>query len=97
MSLSQLVEVSWIGATSLMILGAASPDVAVIPIKLDQDAANVAQAGLADEWDARELATSVVGSNKALVLGSDGRSWKFQGEGSWPAFSDKLTALAYPG
>ncbi|GAA2108433.1 hypothetical protein GCM10009841_28870 [Microlunatus panaciterrae] len=95
--LSQLIDVSWVTPTTMMILGAGSPDVSVVPIRLDQDASQVLQVGLSDEWDAVALATSAAATNKALVLGRNSRSWRFQGEGSWPSFSDKLSALAYPG
>jgi dipeptidyl aminopeptidase/acylaminoacyl peptidase len=96
---TQIADVAWLDATELLLLGAANNDAAMAPVRVTADASRVsAEGGEPAKWDAQQL-TVLYRPQTAIVVGSEGRSWRNEGS-QWLPFLDGIEgikAIAYPG
>ncbi len=99
LTLSRILDVAWLNATSLMILAATVEDGnAFEPYVLDQDGSTIRVVGQSDDWRARALAISPrEEESRAMLLGDKGIIWRYQDESRWENFGEGFTAIAYPG
>lgn len=94
---SRLVDVGWADATTLMVLAAEDAKKPVKPYKLDVNAADIAELGQSDNWQAETLATSPrPRAVRAVIVGRTG-SWRYEDEYRWPVLAQGLAAAAFPG
>lgn len=98
LDVQQIVDVGWSDATNLMLLGSADESSEPEPYLLDQEGAVTRLIGQSDDWQAESVAVSPRSQGtRAMVLGSDGRIWRFEDENRWLEYGADLSALAYPG
>jgi hypothetical protein len=97
--ITQIADVAWLDATELLLLGAANKDAAMAPVRVTADASRVSvEGGEPANWDAQQL-TVLYRPQTAIVVGSEGRSWRNEGS-QWLPFLDGIEgieAIAYPG
>jgi Lipoprotein LpqB beta-propeller domain/Sporulation and spore germination len=89
-----MVDVAWLDATELLVLGAALADTALAPYLVVQDASTITPHGEPGNKDGKELAV-LPGRQTAIILGGDGRLWR--DDGSQLPTTDTVSAIAYPG
>ena len=93
---TQISDLAWLDANELLLLGAASKDAALAPIRVMSDASQIsAEGGEPANWNAREL-TVLYRPQTTIVVGSEGRAWRNDGS-QWLPFLDGVDAIAYPG
>jgi Lipoprotein LpqB beta-propeller domain/Sporulation and spore germination len=92
--IAKIVDVAWLDATELLVLGAAPGDTALAPYRVVQDASRIAPHGEPGNKNGVELA-ALPGRQPALIRGPDGRLWK--DDGSQLPIKAVITAIAYPG
>ncbi len=91
---SRLLDVAWIDATDLLVLGASGP-VAPQTYRISQDASTItAESGSASR-DAVELSVQLP-TQTAIIVGENGQSYR-NDTGQWTPFVDKVSTIAYPG
>jgi hypothetical protein len=93
--LRRLQDLSWVDATDLLVLGAASKTTSLQPFRISQDASRITPEGESTNWDPVEL-TVLLGSQAAIVIGRDGQSYRDEGN-QWAPYVDKVSTIAYPG
>jgi hypothetical protein len=94
-AINRFVDVAWLDATELMVLGAANPDTAYAPFRVVQDASRITKEGEPENWDALEV-TVLPRTQTAIIVGRGGQTWKYNGS-QWVPFVDKVSTIAYPG
>ncbi|WP_114560794.1 GerMN domain-containing protein [Desertihabitans aurantiacus] len=92
-----VAAVEWTSATSLLVLGATTPDGPLLPWTVDQDGAGMNQVG-SGSWSARSLhAHASDQTAPAAVVGRDGQLWVRETDFSWPEKMQGVRAAAYRG
>jgi hypothetical protein len=94
-AINRFVDVAWLDATELMVLGAANTDTAYAPFRVVQDASQITKEGEPENWDALEV-TVLPRTQTAIIVGRGGQTWKYNGS-RWVPFVDKVSTIAYPG
>jgi lipoprotein LpqB-like beta-propeller protein/sporulation and spore germination protein len=93
---TQIADLAWLDANDLLLLGAASKDAALAPIRVTADASQIsAEGGEPANWHAREL-TVLYRPQTTIVVGSEGRTWRNDGS-QWLPFINGVDTIAYPG
>ena len=93
---TQIADLAWLDANDLLLLGAASKDAALAPIRVTADASQIsAEGGEPANWNAREL-TVLYRPQTTIVVGSEGRTWRNDGS-QWLPFINGVDTIAYPG
>jgi hypothetical protein len=93
---TQIADLAWVDANDLLLLGAASKDAALAPIRVTADASQIsAEGGEPANWNAREL-TVLYRPQTTIVVGSEGRTWRNDGS-QWLPFVNGVDTIAYPG
>jgi Lipoprotein LpqB beta-propeller domain/Sporulation and spore germination len=90
--IARIVDVAWLDATELLVLGATPGDTALAPYLVVQDASRIAPHGEPGNKDGVELA-ALPGRQPAIIRGRDGRLWKDDGS----QLIDAVRGIAYPG
>ena len=94
--ITRIEDLAWLDASELLLLGAATEEAALAPVRVTADAYQVsAEGGEPASWDARQL-TVLFRPQTTIVVGGDGRTWRDDGS-QWLPFLDKIGAIAYPG
>jgi hypothetical protein len=93
--LPRLQDLSWVDATDLLVLGAASKTASLQPFRISQDASRITPEGESTNWDPVEL-TVLLGSQAAIVIGRDGQTYRDEGN-QWAPYVEKVSTIAYPG
>ena len=94
--IDRIADVAWLDATELLVLGAATGQTAYAPYRVMEDASRITPEGEIENGDAEELAV-LTGTQTAIIVGGDGRTWKDDGN-QWRLLPGKKTsAIAYPG
>lgn len=93
--LMQLKDISWLDATHLIVLGAATKKDTASPYAVSEDASTIIDQGEGLAWDPVGLAV-LLRTQSAIVRSSDDRTWRDQGA-TWSPFVDNVQAVAYPG
>lgn len=93
--ITRMKDVSWLDATNLLVLGSATKDASLSPVQVSQDASEISADSPADNWDAIEL-TVLLRTQTALIVGSDGQTYKDDGN-RWQPFLSGIKTIAYPG
>jgi hypothetical protein len=93
---TQIADLAWLDANELLLLGAASRDAALAPIRVTADASQISvEGGEPANWNAREL-TVLYRPQTTIVVGSEGRTWRNDGS-QWLPFLNGVDTIAYPG
>ncbi|HEV2930471.1 MAG TPA: LpqB family beta-propeller domain-containing protein [Propionibacteriaceae bacterium] len=93
---TQIADLAWVDANDLLLLGAASKDAALAPIRVTADASQIsAEGGEPANWNAREL-TVLYRPQTTIVVGSEGLTWRNDGS-QWLPFVNGVDTIAYPG
>ncbi len=93
--IERIADVAWLDATELMVLGAAGADSTFAPFQVAEDASRITAEGGLENWDADEL-TVLPRTQTAIIIGSDGQTWRDNGS-QWLPFVDHVRTIAYPG
>jgi hypothetical protein len=93
--LNRLQDLSWVDATDLLVLGAASKTASLQPFRISQDASRITSEGESTNWDPVEL-TVLLGSQAAIVVGRNGQTYRDEGN-QWAPYVDEVSTIAYPG
>lgn len=91
----RLADVGWLDATTLLVLGAASKDAALAPIRVSQDASSIKPETQPSTPNAIEL-TVLPRTGTAIVVDRSGQTFRDDGN-VWRPFADGLSTVAYPG
>jgi hypothetical protein len=94
-AINRIVDVAWLDATELMVVGAANTDTANAPFRVVQDASRITKEGEPENWDAVEV-TVLPRTQTAIIIGRGGQTWKDNGS-QWVPFVGKVSTIAYPG
>lgn len=102
---AQLVDLAWLNATSLMVLGSVDRSAPLGPYITSQDGATTQSAGNPDQWNATLLAASPrepasprdLNVLRAVLRGSGGRVFRYEDDFTWVQVTDGVTTLAFPG
>jgi hypothetical protein len=94
--LSRLQDLSWVDATDLLVLGAASKTASLQPFRISQDASRIISEGESTNWDPVEL-TVLLGSQAAIVIGRNGQTYRDEGNQWAPYLDTTVSTIAYPG
>jgi hypothetical protein len=93
---TRINDLAWLDASELLLLGAATEDAALAPVRVAADASRVsAEGGEPANWDAQQL-TVLFRPQTVIVVGGNGRTWRDDGS-QWLPFLDDIDAIAYPG
>ena len=93
---TQIADLAWLDASELLLLGAATKNAAMAPVRVTADASQIiAEGGEPAKWNAREL-TVLSRPNTTIVVGADDRTWRDNGS-QWLPFLDHVKTIAYPG
>ncbi len=92
---TQLKDVSWLDATNLLVLGAATEDAPLGPVAIAEDASSISVENQANRWNAVEL-TVQLRPPSALIVGRGGHAFIDDGN-QWRPFLDRISTIAYPG
>ncbi|SDB86089.1 Sporulation and spore germination [Raineyella antarctica] len=96
--LTGISDVGWIGPGQLVVLATTEEATQPSPYRLDPNAITVAQIGQADRWQATGIATLAnPGTTRMVIVGDQGRAWRYEDDFTWPQVSRNVTAAAYPG
>jgi hypothetical protein len=91
----RLQDLSWVDATELLVLGAASKSAPLQPFRISQDASRINSEGESTNWDPVEL-TVLLGSQAAIVIGRNGQTYRDEGN-QWAPYVEQVSTIAYPG
>jgi hypothetical protein len=91
----RLQDLSWVDATELLVLGAASKTAPLQPFRISQDASRINSEGESTNWDPVEL-TVLLGSQAAIVIGRNGQTYRDEGN-QWAPYVEQVSTIAYPG
>jgi hypothetical protein len=93
---TQIADVAWLDATEMLLLGAATEDTAMTPVRVTGDASRVsAEGGEPANWNAQQL-TVLFRPQTIVVVGAGHKSWRDDGS-QWLPLLDEISAVAYPG
>jgi hypothetical protein len=93
---TRIADVAWLDATELLLLGAATKEAALAPVRVTADASQItAESGEPGDWDPQEL-TVLSRPQTTIVVGADGKTWQDEGS-QWLPFIDNVKTIAYPG
>jgi hypothetical protein len=93
---TRIADVAWLDATEMLLLGAASEEADLGPVRVTADASRIiAESGEPATWDPREL-TVLFRPQTTVVVGADGQTWRDNGS-QWLPFLDNVKTIAYPG
>ncbi len=96
--LTGVIDVGWLGAGDLVVLGSTEDATQASPYRLDQNAVVVEQIGQPDQWEGREIATLPTSEgSRIVVVGATGGMWRYEDEFTWPRLAEKVTSAAFPG
>lgn len=96
--LTAVRDVGWGGPGALVVLGVTEEANQPSPYQLDLNAISVQQIGQADRWQASSIATlPSPETTRMVILGQQGRAWRYEDDFTWPEMSRRLSAAAYPG
>lgn len=96
--LTATTDVGWVGPGRLVVLAATRESTEPSPYILDPNAITVAQIGQADRWQAAGIATLAnPETTRMVIIGQEGRAWRYEDDFTWPQLPQNLTAAAYPG
>jgi Lipoprotein LpqB beta-propeller domain/Sporulation and spore germination len=92
----RIVDVAWLDADDLLLLGAPTEDAAPVAVRVAADASQISAEGAEPSgWEARQL-TVLIRPQTVVVVGRTGRTWRDNGS-EWLPLLDDVTAVAYPG
>lgn len=101
LGVKRVLDIGWIDATTLAILGSTGEDAPYEPFRVYQDASQQERMGTSENWDARSLVTAPRAQSafKVVVVGRNGEAWRYTDEFRWPRFAQnlELSQLTYPG
>ena len=93
---TQIADLAWLDANELLLLGAASEEAALAPVRVTADASQVsAEGGGPASWDPKQL-TVLFRPQTTIVVGGDNTTWQDDGS-QWLPFLDNISDIAYPG
>lgn len=96
--LAAVQDVGWSGPGELVVLAVADEASQASPYRLDLNAISIQQIGQAQRWQATSIATlPSPETTRMVVLGQQGRAWRYEDDFTWPELAQSLTAAAYPG
>ena len=95
LQLRRLQDLSWVDATDLLVLGAASKTASLQPFRISQDASRIISEGESSNWDPVEL-TVLLGSQAAIVVGRNRQTYRDEGN-QWAPYVEDVSTIAYPG
>lgn len=96
--LTAVRDVGWGGPGVLVVLGVTEEANQPSPYQLDLNDISVQQIGQADRWQATSIATlPSPESTRMVILGQQGRAWRYEDDFTWPEMPRPLSAAAYPG
>ncbi|MFZ1410550.1 MAG: LpqB family beta-propeller domain-containing protein [Micropruina sp.] len=90
---TEILDAAWDSASTLMLLSSSGGSTRVV--STDQDGAATRDVGPSDAADLTQLAMNP--GVPGLILGSDGRLYRFYGEFNWGLMMAGVQAVAYPG
>jgi hypothetical protein len=96
-TLKSLVDIAWLGPSSLLVLG--SPGAGNTPglFLSDLDGLTMEEWGLPQSWQPVELATHITTANPQVVVrDADGTLWSYEEGFQWSHFGERVTAVAFP-
>ena len=76
---TQIADVAWLDANDLLLLGAATPEAPLVPVRVAADASRVTAEGGQADWRARQL-TVLARPQTAIVVGVGRRTWRDTGK-----------------
>jgi hypothetical protein len=95
--ITRMADVAWLDATELLLLGAATKDGPMGPVRVTGDGSRIAaERGEPLDWRAQEL-TVLSRPQTTIVVGADGKTWRDDGSSQWLPFLDHVKTIAYPG
>jgi hypothetical protein len=93
---TQIADLAWLDANELLLLGAATKDAAMTPVRVTADASRITvEGGEPANWGARQLAV-LRRPTTTIVVGAEDKTWRDEGS-QWLPFLDDIDAIAYPG
>jgi hypothetical protein len=93
--IGRIADIAWLDATELLVLGAPVGTNVLSPIQVAVDARRITAMAERQNWDAVGLA-ALPGTTNAVIVGRSGQVWRYNGN-QWPPFTNKISAIAYPG
>ena len=94
-NLSVVRDVTWLDATTLVVLAGATTDAPMTVYQVNQDASVITAIGEPISWDAVSVAVALP-SQTSVVLDRSGQSWR-DGNVQWVTLLDRVSAVAAPG
>ena len=92
---TQMVDVAWVNATDILLLGAETKDAAILPYEISDDALNITKEIAPVDWAAEEI-TVQLPTQTTVVRGGKGQTYR-QENSQWVGFGDPVDAVAFPG
>jgi hypothetical protein len=92
-----LIDVAWQNSTTLMVLGGPGPRATMEPYTVGQNGYQIEKAGLSNNWGAKQLTAAPATATKAVILGSQNRTFRFASQSSWDLFSTDLRFVTFEG
>ncbi len=93
---NQIIDVAWLDASELLLLGAPTQDATQVPVLVTDDASRItAKGGQPSDWNAREV-TVLMPTQTAIVVGRSRQTWRDDGS-QWRPFLEGIDTIAYPG
>ena len=92
---NRIADVAWLDANDLLLLGAATEEAALLPVRVAADASRIAAEAGEPSWDARQL-TVLARPQTAIVVGGDHRIWRETGN-EWRPWLEDVSTVAYAG
>jgi hypothetical protein len=93
---TQIADVAWLDASELLLLGAATKEAALAPVRVTVDSSRItAESGEPLGWNPQEL-TVLSRPQTTVVVTVDGKTWRDDGS-QWLPFLDHVKTIAYPG
>jgi hypothetical protein len=94
--LERIVDLAWLDANDLLLLGVPTEDAARIALRVSADASRIsAEGGEPANWEARQL-TVLSRPQTVVVVGRDDQTWRDTGS-EWLPLVAGVTAVAYAG
>jgi hypothetical protein len=95
---AMITDVAWLGPSALAVIGSSAAANPVEVHRVDSDGVNLTDLGRPFDTTLTALATPVqAAATQLVVLGADGKAWRYVDTYQWTQVGENLAAVAYPG
>ena len=93
-TLTSIVDLAWMGPSSMVLLGSSQQGRAAEVFYTDRDALTVEEWGNPEQWTANQMAAH---AQQVSVLDGQSQVWTYQEGQQWTKVAENVTAIGYPG